>query len=139
MINSVNLTSKSDIIGVMASSLCFIHCVATPLLFMAHASAVAIEASHPWWWGILDIVFLAISFFAVYWSAKNTSKRGIRFWLWSSWFVLAFIVFNEKISVSPLHEVTIYFPTMALVFLHIYNRRYFSCNDERCCANKEDR
>ena len=130
MINAINIRSKSDIIGVTASSLCFIHCLATPLLFVAHASAVAVEALHPWWWGTLDIIFLAISFFAVYWSAKNTSKRVMRFWFWSSWLVLAFVVLNEKVSIIPLFEETIYFPTMALVFLHIYNRRYCECNNE---------
>ena len=132
MINSINLNAKSDIIGVLASALCFVHCMAAPLLFVAHASAVGVSESHPWWWGTLDLVFLTVSFIAVYWSARNTSKRWMRFMLWSSWLLLAFVVINEKVSIIALAEESIYAPTAALVFLHIYNRRYYHCPVEEC-------
>ena len=134
MINTINLSSKSDIIGVTASGLCFLHCVATPFLFVAHASTLSTEATHPWWWGGLDIMFLAISFFAVYWSARNTSRKWIKYTLWISWCLLSFIIVNEKFEILHLSEETIYLPSIALVFLHIYNHRYCRCDEENCCA-----
>ena len=134
MINTINLTSKSDIIGVTASSLCFVHCVATPLLFVAQATTMAVETGHPWWWGTLDIVFLAISFFAVFWSARNTSKRWIKYALWFSWLLLSLIVLNEKFEILHFPEETIYLPSTALVFLHIYNHRFCRNDEDNCCA-----
>ncbi len=73
MTKVVNLTSKSDFIGVAASTLCFFHCIATPLIFVAQAGSAVMEEVHPWWWGTLDIIFLVISFFAVYWSSRKSS------------------------------------------------------------------
>ncbi len=132
MISLVNLSSRSDIIGATASTLCFIHCVATPFLFVAQAGLASAEGSHPWWWGAIDVVFLTISFFAVYWSTKNSSKRWIKYALWSSWIALSFIILNEKVSLVPLWEEAIYAPALALVFFHLYNRKYFSCGEEHC-------
>ena len=65
---------KSDWIGMLASGLCLIHCLATPFLFIANASIGLHEEAHPSWWGALDIVFLVLSFFAVYWSIQNTTQ-----------------------------------------------------------------
>jgi len=94
-----------------------------------------VEKVRPWWWGILDIVFLAISFFAIYWSAKNTSKRWIKYAFWCLWVLLALIILNEKWEIGHLAEEIIYFPTLSLVFLHFYNRRYCQCEDEHCCID----
>ena len=88
MLNLVNLSTRSDVIGAAASVLCFIHCLATPFLFVAHAGLTIGHESHPLWWGALDIVFLAISFFAVYWSTRNTSKKWIKYAFWFSWLFL---------------------------------------------------
>ena len=79
----LNFTSSSDIIGASASAMCFIHCLVTPFLFVAYSNTVIIENTYPWWWGILDIVFLLISLFAVYWSTYNTSKQFIKYTFWT--------------------------------------------------------
>ncbi|NAS10631.1 MerC family mercury resistance protein [Flavobacteriaceae bacterium R33] len=131
----VNLTSKSDFIGVMASSLCFVHCIATPLLFVAQAGSAVAGEVHPWWWGTLDLTFLLISFFAVYWSARKTSKKWVRYAFWGLWGALALIIINEKLELWRLAEEVIYLPTIGLIFLHFYNRRYCQCEDEHCCAD----
>ena len=65
---------KSDSLGVAASGLCLIHCIATPFLFAIQPLIVYADGA-PIWWKSLDYFFLLISFFAVYQSAKNTSKR----------------------------------------------------------------
>ena len=134
--NSISIASRSDIMGALASGLCLLHCLATPLLFVANAHAVVAQEAHPEWWGVLDLVFLVVSFIAVYWSVKNTSKLWMRYIFWSSWSILAFVVFNEKLALAPLAEEFIYLPTLALIFAHLYNRRYCGCKDETCCASE---
>ncbi|SHG68797.1 MerC domain-containing protein [Flagellimonas flava] len=134
MANLVNLSSKSDVVGAIASILCFLHCLAAPFLFVVQAGLVAGEGSHPWWWGTLDMGFLAISLLAVYWSAKKTTKGWVKVGFWGLWGVLALIILNEKMGIVHLMEQVIYLPTLGLVFLHFYNRQYCHCKDENCCA-----
>ena len=129
----INFTSRSDIIGATASAMCFIHCLVTPFLFVAYSNTAIIGDTHPWWWGILDIVFLVISFFAVYWSTYNTSKQFVKYTFWTLWMLLALIIINEKWEIANIAEVFIYLTTLGLVFLHFYNRRYCQCEDDKCC------
>ena len=134
--NSVQFTSKSDVIGAAASGLCLIHCLATPFLFVAQAGLLTNGKSHPQWWGILDLVFLLISLIAIWWSAKATSKKWMRMALWVSWSVLAVVVANEKLSLFPIAEQAVYVPAVSLIFFHLYNRRYCQCNNETCSPEK---
>ncbi|WP_343486441.1 MerC domain-containing protein [Allomuricauda sp. d1] len=122
--NILQLHSKSDTVGALASGLCLVHCLATPFLFVAQAGLVEHGEAHPLWWGLLDIFFLVISFAAVWWSGKTTSKKWMRNALWASWVVLAVMVLNEKLSWFHLVEEAIYVPAVALVFFHLYNRKY---------------
>jgi len=135
MINTVKLNTQSDILGSTASALCLMHCLATPFLFATHTVHVHGHHSSPFWWGMLDILFVVISFFAVYWSVKNSKKKAIKYALWISWALLAFVILNEKMGLVHLAETTIYIPSVALVVLHIYNRKYCNCKTESCCVN----
>lgn len=129
------LTVKSDLIGMLSSGLCLIHCVATPFLFMAN-SGLGIHAEGGYsWWGYLDPLFLALSFFAVYWSVKNTTRSWIKYAFGILWFLLLLLVLNEKLELFHIWEETIYVPTVSLVFLHFYNKRYCHCNDDNCCVD----
>ncbi|MEM1336520.1 MAG: MerC domain-containing protein [Bacteroidota bacterium] len=129
---AIQFASKSDVIGAWASGLCLVHCLATPFLFVAQAGLVSSGESHPQWWGVLDFVFLAVSFLAIWWSSKTTSKRWIQIALWASWLLLLFIVLNEKFSLLPLAEQAIYVPAIGLIFFHLYNRRYCQCGNTAC-------
>ena len=131
----LNFTSSSDIIGASASAMCFIHCLVTPFLFVAYSNTVIIENTYPWWWGILYIVFLLISLFAVYWSTYNTSKQFIKYTFWTLWILLALIIINEKWEIVHVAEVFIHLTTLGLVFLHFYNRRYCQCENDKCCVD----
>lgn len=126
------LSQKPNLIGAWASALCLIHCLTTPLLYIVQVGLV----SHPKWWGVLDILFLFISLFAIYHSSKTTTKNWMRFALWISWSLLALIVMNEKLSLFPLVEEAIYIPSIALIFFHLLNRKYCQCQDEECCSHK---
>ncbi len=134
---------KSDYLGAVSSTLCLIHCVATPFIFIAH-SALHHDHAHdhahghgaPIWWQAIDIIFLAIAFLAVYQSAKNTSKNWVRYGLWISWALLVLFIINEKFHWAHLAEFWVFFPSLSLVGLHIYNLKYCQCEDEDCCVTQ---
>lgn len=130
-------TIKSDTVGAFASSLCLVHCLATPILFVAQTcSATCCDAeSVPAWWGWIDYVFLIVSFFAIYWSTKHTTKNWIKPALWSSWLLLLVVLVNERLALVALPEMAIYVPALALVGLHLYNRKYCQCEKEECSTN----
>lgn len=124
---------QTDKVGIIASALCMIHCIATPFLFLARSCC---EAS-PNWWSSLDFVFLAVSFFAIYQSSKNSSKNWIKYAMWTSWLFLLIIILNEKLKFVSVFESASYFPAMTLVFLHFYNLKYCQCKTETCCQVNE--
>ncbi len=127
--------SKSDVFGALASGLCLIHCLLTPFLFLAYSGTEEHHIESPWWWGIIDVLLLALSFIAVYWSVKKTSTSWIKYAFVISWLVLFFIVLNEKLEIIHLLEEVIYIPTLSLIFLHIYNRKYCQCDNDQCCTD----
>ncbi|WP_299365942.1 MerC domain-containing protein [Winogradskyella sp.] len=126
-INRTLKNKNSDIIGALASSLCLIHCMATPFVFIAQASVASDHHHAPIWWKSIDFIFIGISFFAVYWSAKNTIKSWVKFALWMSWIGLCLVILNEKLEWLPLPEGTIYIPAIALIAIHLYNKKYCQC------------
>lgn len=131
---SIKITQQSDFWGSMASGLCLAHCLATPLLFAAHTGHVHGHHNHPFWWGLIDLLFIGISFIAVFWSTKYSSRQWMKWALWISWTMLASLILNEKLEMVPVVEELIYVPSIALVALHLYNRRYCRCGDQGCCA-----
>ena len=132
------ITEKSNSIGAIASLVCLIHCLATPFLFIAKLSDSCCEASPTWWTG-LDYLFLVIAFFAVYQSTRLTTNKKIAIGLWVSLSLLFFVIINEKVQLLYLPENAIYVPTLSLIFLHIYNRKFCRCETDQCCGNNTDK
>ena len=65
-----------DTLGAINSSLCVIHCFATPFLFLTQAQTSLVELSTvPLWWQLLNYVFIVVSFFAVFRTVKNSSNQ----------------------------------------------------------------
>jgi len=137
-LQSTQSTNKSDIVGAFASSLCLLHCVATPFLFIAGAGAVGHHHHHhgdtPLWWSAIDIIFIVISFFAIYFSVKTSTKNWIKYALVANWIFLTFIILNEKFEILHLAEAWVYLPALSLVALHLYNRKYCQCKDGQCAT-----
>jgi len=127
---------KPDSIGAIASTLCLIHCVATPFIFIAQSCTMTCCDGAPSWWKFIDYFFLVISFFAVYRSTQTTSNKWIKAALWFSWFTMFIIIINEKAAWFPLNEKAIYLPALALILLHLYNKKYCQCNTTKCCTNE---
>jgi branched-subunit amino acid permease len=128
------ITGKSDTFGIIASTLCFIHCLLTPFLFVVHTGDFSEHAGKPFWWSNLDFIFLAISFFAVLRSSKVTSKKIMKVLLWTFWSLLLLLVLNEKNEIFHLPEIIMYAVTITLVILHAYNLKYCTCEKDNCCV-----
>ena len=133
----MNITfQKPDTVGAIASSLCVIHCLMTPLLFAAQSLTAVHEHSAPVWWQNLDFLFIIISFIAIYHSTKNSNNISIKYALWINCFALFFLILNEKTEWFSLAEIITYIVAFSLASLHIYNLNYCQCKSEDCC-NKE--
>lgn len=130
------LKQKSDILGSCVSSLCLVHCILTPFIFVTQTGMSACCTVTPIWWSFIDVFFLVISFFAIYWSTKLTTEKWMKFALWINWFLLFTVIINEKLALFYLPEVTIYIPALTLVILHIYNRKYCKCYVDSCCVKE---
>ncbi|MCT4630966.1 MerC domain-containing protein [Winogradskyella sp.] len=135
MVTKILKQTHSDAIGAFASGLCLIHCIATPFLFIAQTCSATCCDTAPIWWSMIDYLFIGISFFAVYWSAKNSSKKWINYTLWLSWLTLCLVILNEKLELITLPESSIYLPAIALVIMHLYNRKHCKCKNDKCCAS----
>lgn len=131
-----NVSMKSDFIGMVASGLCLIHCVATPILFMAGTGLGLPTEAQPTWWGYLDPIFLVLSLLAVYWSVQSTPQAWMKFLFVALWMLLLLLVLNEKFELYHIAEEAIYVPTIGLILLHLYNSRApHSSNNARLVKN----
>ena len=134
---SMNITfQKPDTVGAIASSLCVIHCLMTPLIFTAQSLTAVHEHSAPVWWQSLDFLFIVISFIAINQSTKNSNNISIKYALWINWFTLFILILNEKTEWFSLAEIITYIVAFTLAGLHIYNLNYCQCKSEECCNNE---
>jgi hypothetical protein len=128
------LTQKSDLFGAIASSLCLIHCIITPFIFVAQTCSITCCASAPGWWRSIDIFFLIISFFAIHSSINLTTKKWLKVSFWINWLGLFSLIINENLSIIKLPHEAIYIPSLALIVLHFYNKRYCNSCSNICCS-----
>lgn len=126
---------KSDNIGALASTLCMVHCLATPFIFIAQTCSASCCSTAPSWWQWIDYLFLVVSFFAVYRSVKTTSKNWMRIALWISWVGLFIAILDERTLLINLPKFFKYISASSLVIFHLYNRRYCQCKTDKCCTN----
>lgn len=125
---------KPDIIGAITSSLCIIHCLATPILFIAQVGTADDHHASPFWWSNIDYVLLTISFFAVRKSSELTASNFMKPALWITWGILFLLVLNEKLELFHLAETITYIFAFTLSSLHLYNFKYCLCEEEVCCG-----
>ena len=127
---------KPDTIGAIVSTLCVVHCLLTPLLFVAQSYTATHSHEAPFWWKNLDYLFILISVIAVYESTKKSTNKLIKAGLWMSWIMLFLLILNEKLVWIKLDEIITYCVALTLSMLHIYNLNYCQCETENCCNNK---
>jgi len=117
-------TYKADVLGSVASTMCLLHCIATPFIFLVQASNISCGAIGPWWWHALDYLFLLIGFVAIYRSNQITSLKWMPLLMYSSWALLALFIINAKASFFPMPIVMLYLPALSLIILHLYNLKH---------------
>ena len=127
---------KPETIGAIVSTLCVVHCLLTPLLFVAQSYTATHSHEAPFWWKNLDYLFILISVIAVYESTKKSTNKLIKAGLWMSWIMLFLLILNEKLVWIELDEIIAYSVALTLSMLHIYNLNYCQCETENCCNNK---
>jgi len=127
---------KPDTIGAIVSTLCVVHCLLTPLLFVAQSYTATHSHEAPFWWKNLDYLFILISIIAVYESTKKSTNKLIKAGLWMSWIMLFLLILNEKLVWIELDEIITYSVALTLSMLHIYNLNYCQCETENCCNHK---
>lgn len=133
------VTIKPDQWGFFASTVCMIHCLATPVLFVAQSCASTCCDASPAWWGYLDFVFLLISVIAIWHTGRTTSKKWVKHAMWISWFFLLTCIMNENLEFFFWPHGLIYIPASALAVLHIYNLKFCQCHKQGCCNETTDR
>ncbi|EAR12961.1 hypothetical protein PI23P_10045 [Polaribacter irgensii 23-P] len=69
---------KPDSLGAIASTLCLLHCIAAPFIFIVQSCSMVCCDSAPVMWSFIDYFFLVVSFFAVYRSTQTTSSYWIK-------------------------------------------------------------
>ncbi len=119
---------NSDIIGVWASSLCAVHCAVTPLLFAAQASAhyghrAVGESGLPWYWAVLDWLFLLLAFVAIRYTSKQVVANWVKWGMWAAWSVIAAVILSETLDLHILSHAFMYVGAFTLIGLHLYNHR----------------
>ena len=135
-INSMNTRSFSlDNVGIMAGSLCMIHCIGTPFLFIAKACSVSCCSDAPLWWQLIDYFFLIISFVAIYFITKKTIPNWVKISFWISWLTLLLTILNHTFTIVEVPKYFIYIPASAIIILHFYNIRFCKCEEDSCCAH----
>jgi len=128
------LQQNPDLAGSIASTLCMIHCIVTPFLFVAQTMHVTCGSIGPWWWHGLDFLFLIIGLFAIRKTQLTTSLLWIPSAMYLSWALLTLLILNNRMSFMTLSGMLIYIPACGLICLHIYNLKYCQCNDDECCV-----
>ena len=133
-INLKLINVKPDIFGAIASSLCVVHCLLTPFLFLSNGLLYTGLDKTPFLWSNLDFIFIFISFFAIYRSTQSTSKVFMKYALWISWVCLFSFLLNEKILLLGIPGYLTYIAAVSLSSLHIYNLKFCQCKSDNCCA-----
>ncbi len=130
------LLNKPDTFGAFASSLCLVHCLLTPLIFVSHSCSIGGCEAAPFWWKSLDVLFLILAFIAIYNSAKSSSNSYVKNGLWMGWVALLMFIVNENLGFIALPAILIHVSSLSLAGLHIYNMNYCQCKNDNCCLKE---
>jgi hypothetical protein len=124
---------SADIMGISASILCMIHCLAFPVLISAGFIFSPVdhhihEYDHlhfDWHW--IDFLFVAFAIWAVYNAAKSTQSKSIKIALW-----VAVSIFSMGVMFHDVFHWMLYLSLMgsiSLVVIHIINWKFHGkCN-----------
>ncbi|MBH83795.1 MAG: hypothetical protein CMP70_03885 [Flavobacteriales bacterium] len=125
-----------DKIGIISSSLCMIHCIGTPFIFIAKACTTTCCSNAPTWWIMIDYLFLIISFVAIYFTTYEETISWLKISFWTTWIFLLLATLEHSFSLSIFPNYFIYFPASLIIILHFYNLNFNVCKNENCNPTK---
>lgn len=111
---STSKINKADFIGIVSSSLCLVHCIATPLLIAFGAGFIA----NP----IFKYLFLIISFASIFKATENVNNTKIAMFLWASFWGFLFSTLLQE-EYEWLHYSGYFFAILIIVG-HLLNIKY---------------
>lgn len=117
--------NKADLIGILSSSICLVHCVATPLLVLFSVNIFTNPA--------FDLLFLFVALGSIFKATQNTSNIKIALLLWFSFvgFMIA-TLFHDFFE--WLHYLGYLF-ALLLIIGHLLNIK--NCN--KCSSNNDNK
>nr|WP_281349561.1 MerC domain-containing protein [Fulvivirga aurantia] len=120
------LRKKSDELGILSSTLCMIHCMITPFLFVVFPASTGQHGGYEWW-SFLDLLFLSVSFLAVFRTVRQSAFRWIKVSMIAALSLLTFFILNERLEGIEFPFDMVYFPAFALAILHLVHLRKCRC------------
>ena len=128
---------NSDKMGIISSLFCLLHCAITPILFISKPNVLNTYLEFPeLWWRLASLLFIPVSLYAVYRSNKITTNRSLGTTMWLCCLILLATIINEAFEIFSLEEYISYGASITLGFLHVYNLKYCTCEDDDCCTHK---
>ncbi len=126
--DQIKRLAYSDWLGVAASGLCAVHCALTPLFFAAKPALAGVVGEHAHahghgFWGLLDYIFLVLSFLAVWYSARHTIQPALKWVLWAAWWGFAIGLLLEPYELAS-GKWLMYAGSFTLVIAHIKNYQH---------------
>lgn len=117
--NEENIRDNSDLIGMISSFACIIHCLALPILLSIFANS---GSGHHHTLELLDFLFILIGLVAVIFSSRSHHGNSlIRTILWTS-----FVMFTIGILLRPIShafDYLSYLGSLGLIVAHGVNYR----------------
>ena len=131
--NTFSFSFNSDKIGIISSTLCLVHCIITPFIFIVKACSNTCCSESPIWWHSIDYLFLLIAFIAIWHTTTKKMKHWLKISFWSSWVLLLAVILNESLQVFHFSNYLLYIPAFSIITLHLYNLFFCQCSNEKCC------
>ena len=117
--NEKDIRNNSDLIGMISSIACIIHCLALPILLSIFANS---GSEHHHTLEFLDFFFILIALVAVLFSSRNHHSNSlIRTILWSSFFIFTIGILLRPISHA--FDYLGYLGSLGLIVAHGVNYR----------------
>lgn len=115
---ATNSHGKADLIGILGSVLCIVHCLLVPALAFGSATVAHNHHSHI---GLLslDYVFIVINGIAVYYATKHHKSLPLRILLWGALFVFSVSLIFE--GFHPVFSSLGYIGSALLIAGHLIN------------------
>lgn len=121
LISFMNLNlkhNKQDLLGIISSLVCLIHCHLSIFLFLFGFQFILDEKKYAW----MNYVFLFLSFVAVHHTVQTTTSRPIRISLMVCFTLLAFgVLFHDDFKQEAYFSII---GSIGLMITHVWNMRY---------------